>query len=1184
MPSRDAKSIFLSEYAIDDVYLVRPDRKNGRAGLIRARTKDARDVLIRMWPRNKSADDSDLEIIWRSEIRQLFYLYSLPRADDLFVNMLSSGKDKDGFYIVIDPGTGSPLKVFQNSSRKPQNMARIRTPKARRLMWENIGRLVDAIKLLHSQGIIHRNVDAWSVVTALDDAPDFRLTGFEWTMRIASIREGAREQAYPGLERQSFSFAQDWSDLAIMSAELLEIPVDQVRDLKVIASKVSDYASSQEVRLLRAMLGIERVERLDGDYISRVIQQIVDNLSAEVDGTEAMSCLSVRTGSGSRISEAIRRASCNQVEIDDEELQMQFIREDIGEQAQLVSISTGYTSIHCIVGQLLTYKISPYRRPGTDDQPTWEFAVLEHADEKQPPANKIIGKATIPSSSIDIVNSRLASQQFIRRKGKVKSWSNYIEKSLSSSEGRKPGDSIFDAFAILLILEIGYAAADVFAVDILKTAPGDEPDQRVYYVCSRRDEQREDLSVSLGLDAPPTRFSNLLQSDSDQGDLGWILSEASLGDKPLNGSAWRFVGAGEYEGCECLKFEGAAQEIRQNSWYLVSASMIGRIAQFKRRLKALSALRYHGELLRMLADPRMRIENSHDVIDEQSDEFKALDASKQAAVREILSVIPLFLLQGPPGVGKTFLVGDLVNRKLADDPSSRILLSAQSNSAIDHLMSEIRSVISKREDDQMPLMVRARSVDDDDASGDLEIDVQAEKLLDALVNSELLKSSDVKIRERVERMATTGRKRLYDTSAGRGVGAERKAFEGMILRAANLVFATTNSAAVERLIEEQSLFDWSVIEEAGKATGGELLSPMLLSHRRLMLGDHKQLPPFDIEKYRVILSSVSRVRAAVSAIEPLVSRFLKDPSIDEVFKLVSPTESVIEKVCSETMRSLTLFETYVENELERQRKRDVGPRIARRLNEQYRMHPVIARAVSECFYDGELKTNARQAAKYQDKQGPLNVHSDGGVPKSPIVFVNMPYARAERSGGANSESAPPWSNTREAEVVVGIIAALDPIKGPVRPSIAILSPYRRQLAKIKNIVDRSTQSQNALSRFSPGIDGKEYFGTVDSFQGGEADIIIVSLVRNNHHTRPDRALGFLRDERRMNVLLSRARWKMIIVGSLPFFRRVVTQSKAEMVEDMAFLMKFINFLDKERDHGGVSIVNGEDVLTGRPLC
>jgi superfamily I DNA and/or RNA helicase len=73
------------------------------------------------------------------------------------------------------------------------------------------------------------------------------------------------------------------------------------------------------------------------------------------------------------------------------------------------------------------------------------------------------------------------------------------------------------------------------------------------------------------------------------------------------------------------------------------------------------------------------------------------------------------------------------------------------------------------------------------------------------------------------------------------MSAEARAFEAIIRRAANLVFATTNSAAVEQLIEERGLFDWTIVEEAGKATGAELLSPLLLSHRRLMVGDHRQL-------------------------------------------------------------------------------------------------------------------------------------------------------------------------------------------------------------------------------------------------------------------------------------------------------------------------------------------------------
>ena len=74
-----------------------PDREHGRAGILRARDRSSRDVLIKFWPRAKGVDDSDLEDIWRSEIRQLQRLAAVPRADDLFVHMVTSGKDREGF-------------------------------------------------------------------------------------------------------------------------------------------------------------------------------------------------------------------------------------------------------------------------------------------------------------------------------------------------------------------------------------------------------------------------------------------------------------------------------------------------------------------------------------------------------------------------------------------------------------------------------------------------------------------------------------------------------------------------------------------------------------------------------------------------------------------------------------------------------------------------------------------------------------------------------------------------------------------------------------------------------------------------------------------------------------------------------------------------------------------------------
>lgn len=147
MARRKSKGGFLSEYTLDDRYLLKPDRKQGRAGLDTARTHNGLDVLIKSWPRTKGAEDQDLEMIWRSEIRQLQRLSAIPRADDLFVPMITSGRDRDGFYLVLDPGHGSPLEVLLSATRKPALLAQARQPRVRRQIWANILRLVNGVEL-----------------------------------------------------------------------------------------------------------------------------------------------------------------------------------------------------------------------------------------------------------------------------------------------------------------------------------------------------------------------------------------------------------------------------------------------------------------------------------------------------------------------------------------------------------------------------------------------------------------------------------------------------------------------------------------------------------------------------------------------------------------------------------------------------------------------------------------------------------------------------------------------------------------------------------------------------------------------------------------------------------------------------------------------------------------------------
>jgi hypothetical protein len=613
--------------------------------------------------------------------------------------------------------------------------------------------------------------------------------------------------------------------------------------------------------------------------------------------------------------------------------------------------------------------------------------------------------------------------------------------------------------------------------------------------------------------------------------------------------------------------------------------MGGQIAQFKRRRKALKALREHTEMLRMFVDPRLRIEDSHDPLNERDVRFKELDESKQDALREILSTIPLFLLQGPPGVGKTYLVGDIVRRRFEDDPTTRMLLSAQSNAAIDHLMKEVQSVFEDG-GEAPPVMVRARPADDDPQDTDLEIDRQADRHLEALAASELVTEAMPALRDKVlalaqARKADGARRR---SSSTRGMLAEGRAFEAMILRAANLVFATTNSAAVERLIEERSLFDWTIVEEAGKATGGELLSPLLLSHRRLMIGDHKQLPPFGADTMTRLLAAPEKVKAAVMSAQELISRYLKDPGIEELFEDVEADLEDFGRLCSDTLSVLTLFETLVETELTRKSRSSSVRPIARRLDEQRRMHPAIALIVSNCFYAGQLSTNPKKAKEYREGAPPLRSIDTARIPETPIVFVDMPYVRGKH-GYQGGERAPPWSNPDEVSAalqVLELIRAVPPKDGENLPSIAVLSPYREQVKALQDAISgQLSGTLQHLAEFHPAVGDGDFYGTVDSFQGDQADLVLISLVRNNGHATPAKALGFLRDDRRMNVLLSRAKWRMIVIGSLEFYRNIVELSAAIPDADIGFLKRFLDCL-KEAEKAGDATVISWAHLAGKP--
>ena len=246
------------------------------------------------------------------------------------------------------------------------------------------------------------------------------------------------------------------------------------------------------------------------------------------------------------------------------------------------------------------------------------------------------------------------------------------------------------------------------------------------------------------------------------------------------------------------------------------------------------------------------------------------------------------------------------------------------------------------------------------------------------------------------------------------------------------------------------------------------------------------------------------------------------------------------------------------------------------LSVQHRMDPAIAELVSTCFYDNRLTTSAE---RWEAARNPLPFSFGKAFPNSPIVFVDMPFV--SRTGHAKpvESGRPRWHNQAEAGMVADLVARLQPTTAnPEKPpSLAILSPYWAQVDR----VSRQIEALRALgglgfTKFEGFAHANRVCGTVDSSQGSEADLVIVSLVRNNHWTGVP-ALGFLRDRRRMNVLLSRARQQLIIVGSIEFLKEASRHAKAN--DELSFVVKFLREIERLRHENAVRGIPKARVIT-----
>jgi superfamily I DNA and/or RNA helicase len=307
--------------------------------------------------------------------------------------------------------------------------------------------------------------------------------------------------------------------------------------------------------------------------------------------------------------------------------------------------------------------------------------------------------------------------------------------------------------------------------------------------------------------------------------------------------------------------------------------------------------------------------------------------------------------------------------------------------------------------------------------------------------------------------------------------------------------AATNQVAGGKEMSAYSKIDNVILEEAARSNPLDLLIPMTKATERIiMVGDQNQLP-------HLLENDIAEETSA-----KLSNKFL----------------------ATETRKKLeeSLFGVIFRN------LNGANPKRTITLTEQFRMHPFIGDFISKIYYKGELKTGISNQADLKKH----NLNLDWAKDKV-AVFCDIKKNQGSEESGK--------SKSRKVEAV-RIVKLLDELKTDPNfenLSVGIITFYAKQVDEIfreaskkKYTEQRADGSFEITLPYRETNDGREKLriGSVDSFQGKEFDVVILSTVRSNTisrtHENYKKVFGFLTLENRLNVAFSRSQKLLIVVG------------------------------------------------------
>lgn len=188
---------------------------------------------------------------------------------------------------------------------------------------------------------------------------------------------------------------------------------------------------------------------------------------------------------------------------------------------------------------------------------------------------------------------------------------------------------------------------------------------------------------------------------------------------------------------------------------------------------------------------------------------------------------------------------------------------------------------------------------------------------------------------------------------------------------------------------------------------------------------------------------------------------------------------------------------------------EMYPETSTFLSTQYRMHKTIAQIVNEIFYEGKLRTSKQAAERILNLKVGKHLFLN---PKIPVVYIDtskVNYYENEVGSGC--------SNVQEAKYVAYLVSLFIK-KGIKMKDIAVITPYIKQRVLVKKFLDNIKIKDIEVD-------------TVHKFQGREKDIIIMSFAKSKKYSFPLYKLKFIENKTLINVAITRARKKLILVGN-----------------------------------------------------